>query len=161
MKRLYDPDKPRFNPRSPVQPGRSSAPYFIAVLIAGIVIWSLQQWAMEDSDLPSLRPTTETNHRLGAASAKGDLRTIFSADDYPAAAWTRGEQGSVQAKLDVDERGQVSRCTIVRSSGHESLDEATCRILEARARFTPARDASGAAIEDSVVTPPIVWRLEG
>jgi protein TonB len=89
------------------------------------------------------------------------MRHVFSGDDYPAAAQVRGEEGDVRARLDVDTRGRVSRCTIVQSSGSESLDDATCRILEERARFAPARDAGGNPVADSVLTPPIVWRLEG
>ena len=67
----------------------------------------------------------------------------------------------MQARLDIDSKGSVSRCTIIRSSGHDGLDNATCKILKRRAHFTPARDAAGKVITDSVVTPPVVWRLEG
>jgi protein TonB len=55
----------------------------------------------------------------------------------------------------------VSGCEIIRSSGHKSLDDATCSILQRRARFTPARAADGQPIASTVVSPPIVWRLEG
>jgi protein TonB len=156
-----EPDKPRFNPRSPVQPGRSSAPYFIAALIAGVVIWLLQQWVVEDSDLPGLRPTAATHRQAEPQRPGEDIRRVFNGDDYPADAQRNGEQGSVRARLDVDENGKVSRCTIIQSSGYDSLDDATCNVLKARASFRPARDANGKAVRDSVVTPQIVWRLEG
>jgi protein TonB len=91
----------------------------------------------------------------------GDLRTLFSADDYPAEAQRNGEEGTVQAELSVDARGHVRGCTVIHSSGHASLDSATCRILQRRARFDPAHDVNGDAVASSVVTPRIVWRLEG
>jgi protein TonB len=39
--------------------------------------------------------------------------------------------------------GRVGGCTVVRSSGHASLDETTCRLIERRFRYRPALDASG------------------
>src|SRR3982750_2658191 len=38
---------------------------------------------------------------VSATSAKGDLRTLFSADDYPAAAQSAEAQGTVQASLTI------------------------------------------------------------
>jgi TonB family protein len=139
--------KPTFDPRSPVQPGRERAPYFIAVLAAAIAIWTLQQRAVEDA---GQRP---------AQSAKGEVRTLFSSDDYPADALQNGDQGKIQARLSVNAQGRVTHCSIIRSSGHASLDNATCNILERRAQFIPARDATGKAVPDSVVTPTITWLL--
>jgi protein TonB len=98
---------------------------------------------------------------VSAQSAKGDLRTLFTADDYPAAAQSAGVEGSVQATLSIGPDGRVTGCNIVRSSGNNSLDSATCNILRRRAKFTPARDSSGNATSDSYTTPTIVWRLEG
>ena len=96
-----------------------------------------------------------------AQSAKGDLRSLFSADDYPAAAQSAGAEGTVQASLTIGPDGRVVGCNVTRSSGNSSLDGATCNILRRRAKFTPARDSNGQPTTDSVSTPPIVWRLEG
>jgi len=96
-----------------------------------------------------------------ATSAKGDLRTLFSADDYPAAAQAAGAEGTAQATLTIGPTGQVVGCNLIRSTGNSALDSATCNILRRRAKFTPARDSNGQATTDSVTTPPIVWRLEG
>jgi protein TonB len=96
-----------------------------------------------------------------AQSAKGDLRSLFSADDYPAAAQSAGAEGTVQASLTIGPDGRVVGCNVTRSSGNSSLDSATCNILRRRAKFTPARDSNGQPTNDSVSTPPIVWRLEG
>jgi len=78
------------------------------------------------------------------------LRTLFSADDYPAEAQQNGEEGTVQVALTVDVNGKVSGCTVIRSSSYASLDRATCNILQRRARFVPARDAAGRPIPDRV-----------
>jgi len=109
-----------------------------------------EQRAIEDASKKPLQQRT-----------KGDLRMLFSADDYPATAQRNGEEGTVQARLDVNSQGRVERCSIIRSSGSASLDQVTCDVLRKRARFAPARDADGKAVPDSVVTPPVTWRLEG
>jgi protein TonB len=96
-----------------------------------------------------------------AQSAKGDLRTLFSADDYPAAASAAEAQGTAQATLTIGPDGRVVGCNLVRSTGNGALDSATCNILRRRAKFTPARDSNGQPTTDTVTTPPIVWRLEG
>jgi protein TonB len=98
---------------------------------------------------------------IAAQDAKADVRTIFSSDDYPADAQRNGEEGTVQAELSIDARGRVRGCRVIRSSGHASLDSATCSILQRRARFKPAQDVNGDAVASSVVTPLVVWRLEG
>jgi protein TonB len=96
-----------------------------------------------------------------AQSAKGDLRSLFSADDYPASAQSSGAEGTVQATLTIGSDGRVVSCNVTRSSGNSSLDSTTCNILRRRAKFTPARDSNGQPTTDTVSTPPIVWRLEG
>ena len=96
-----------------------------------------------------------------ATSAKGDLRTLFSADDYPAAAQAAGAEGTAQAQLTIGPDGRVVGCNLIRSTGNSALDSATCNILRRRAKFTPAKDSNGQPTTDTVSTPPIVWRLEG
>jgi protein TonB len=96
-----------------------------------------------------------------ATSAKGDLRTLFSADDYPASAQAAGAEGTAQASLTIGADGRVVGCNLTRSTGNSALDSATCNILRRRAKFTPARDSNGNATTDTITTPPIVWRLEG
>jgi protein TonB len=96
-----------------------------------------------------------------ATSAKGDLRTLFSTDDYPAAAQSSGAEGTAQATLSIGPDGRVVGCNLIRSTGNSSLDSATCNILRRRAKFVPARDSNGNATSDTITTPPITWRLEG
>jgi TonB family protein len=158
---LYNDERPAT--RVVDEPRRSPLPYFAAAIIAAVACWSFLQPQIDRlQDFGGKRPLTQSpREETIPDGAKGDLRTLFSADDYPADAQSRGEQGTVLARLSIDSRGAVNRCEIARSSGSSSLDEATCRILKRRARFTPARDSSGNSVSDTVTTPPIVWRLEG
>jgi protein TonB len=98
---------------------------------------------------------------VSAQSAKGDLRTLFSPDDYPASAQAAGAEGTAQAQLTIGADGRVQSCNLIRSTGNGARDSATCNILRRRAKFTPARDSNGNATSDTITTPPIVWRLEG
>jgi TonB family protein len=156
-----DARKPKVDPRSPVQPGRSSAPYFVAAVIGAVMIWTAQQYWSSDSRPENRKKTPRREASTQPAAARGEVRTLFSGDDYPALAAANNEQGTAQAKLTVDSDGRVSHCAIVRSSGYEILDSATCSILQKRARFTPARDADGRPVQSTIVTPPIRWQLEG
>jgi protein TonB len=106
-------------------------------------------------------PPPPPHKTVSAQSAKGDLRSLFSADDYPAAAQAAEAQGTAQATLTISPSGQVVGCSLIRSTGNGALDSATCNILRRRAKFTPARDSNGNATTDTITTPPIVWRLEG
>src|SRR4051812_40416060 len=70
-----------------------------------------------------------------ATSAKGDLRSLFSADDYPASAQSAGAEGTTRASLTIGPDGRVTGCNIIQSSGNGALDSATCNILRRRAKF--------------------------
>jgi periplasmic protein TonB len=110
---------------------------------------------------PPPQPPPPPRKVQSATSAKGDLRTLFSADDYPAAAQSAGAEGTAQAQLTIGPDGRVVGCNLTRSTGNSALDSATCNILRRRAKFSPAKDSNGNATTDTVTTPPIVWRLEG
>jgi TonB family protein len=92
------------------------------------------------------------------AIATVPLHRLITNADYPAAAIRAGEQGDVRVRLDVAPEGRVTGCTILASSRSAILDSSTCRILRARARFTPARDAAGKAVADRLETT-IAWRM--
>ncbi len=64
-------------------------------------------------------------------------------NDYPRVAITREYEGDVTYALEIDINGRPTACRVVSSSGHDSLDQATCRLIERRARFDPATDRSG------------------
>jgi hypothetical protein len=91
--------------------------------------------------------------------ARGDVRTIFTNDDYPEIAVSRVQQGTAQFLLFIDPVGKVAACHVLRRSGVAVLDATGCIVIKQRAKFTPARDAAGKPVRDAIVTPPIVWHL--
>ena len=97
--------------------------------------------------------------KMSSAAAKGDVRSIFSTDDYPASALASGAQGTAQAQLTIGPDGRVQSCNLIRSTGNGALDAATCNILRRRAKFTPAKDSNGQATTDTYTTPPIRWEI--
>jgi protein TonB len=56
---------------------------------------------------------------------------------YPGAARARGEEGTVEVRFSIDDRGNVLSARVVRSSGHPALDEAVVALLH-RASPVPA-----------------------
>jgi protein TonB len=79
----------------------------------------------------------------------GNLSMYFVARDYPPAALRRSEQGTVRFRVDISPEGRVSACTVTASSGSAILDETTCRLIQQRLRFRPARDREGKPATDS------------
>lgn len=65
------------------------------------------------------------------------------ASDYPAAALSKDQEGLVRFMLEVDPDGRPEKCRILQSSGHQSLDDQTCKVLKKRAGFYPALDKKG------------------
>lgn len=84
--------------------------------------------------------------------------TWFADIDYPADAVSARIEGTTVFRLEIDSAGIPQRCIIVTSSGSASLDNATCDILIARARFKPPKDAKGKSLSD-VYNGKINWRL--
>jgi protein TonB len=67
--------------------------------------------------------------------------------DYRRADPPAGAAGTVFISFRVRADGSVDRCRVVRSSGFAVFDTATCRLVEQRFRFRPARDARGRAVD--------------
>jgi TonB family protein len=90
--------------------------------------------------------------------ARANLNSYFSTDDYPAAALRGYEQGTTAFSLTIGTNGRVTACNVTSSSGSAALDQATCRILRSRARYTPARDSYGNPAEGRD-SGRVTWRL--
>lgn len=71
--------------------------------------------------------------------------------DYPRGAVEAGQSGIVSVRYTVAIDGQVSRCIVTRSSGSIDLDQTTCRLIQQRFRFKPAKDASGRTVQADIV----------
>lgn len=92
------------------------------------------------------------------ATPKGRGNGI-SEDDYPDASRRAEEQGVVRVTYTVGTNGSVTACSVTKPSGFPRLDEATCKIIQRRWRFNPAKDASGQAIEETK-SQPVRWQLQ-
>jgi len=79
-------------------------------------------------------------------------------DDYPTAALRDRAEGIVVIRLAVNADGRVAGCEIESSSGHHSLDSASCNLATRRFRFNPALDAKGSP-RAGVVIHTVRWSL--
>jgi protein TonB len=61
-------------------------------------------------------------------------------------------EGVVAVKFIVLTNGRVDRCRVTRASGNRDLDGLTCRLLEQRLRFSPARNMAGRPVASEVGT---------
>ncbi|MFL6844289.1 MAG: energy transducer TonB [Allosphingosinicella sp.] len=92
------------------------------------------------------------------ARPRADPQSLIAVEDYPQAAIRSGEQGRVGFALDVGAELRVHGCSVTRSSGSAALDSATCRLIQSRARFTPAMDSNGRPVP-SRVEEIVAWTL--
>lgn len=93
-----------------------------------------------------------------AIAPSGDIQRLFKDDDYPKSALRDGASGSVGVAFVVGTNGRVKDCRITSSSHSTTLDRVTCEIIQRRGKFSPARDASGRAI-DALKSTLIGWRV--
>ena len=91
-----------------------------------------------------LSPAPAPPTAIDTGRPRVNLGSYFSTDDYPVMAWIGEEEGTVRFRLAIDPEGRVSACEVTETSGSLSLDQRTCEILTLRARYNPARDATGA-----------------
>jgi protein TonB len=94
----------------------------------------------------------------GMASRAQRERGSLENQDYPRAALRAGAQGSVKVRFTVGSDGRVSGCRVTRSSGREDLDSTTCRLIEQRFVYRPARDAQGRPVAE-LVSKTYDWLL--
>ena len=87
----------------------------------------------------------QTHHVANqAARPRNDASTWITLQDYPT---DTHHEGVTRYRLLIATTGRVAQCEITESSGSRWLDEATCRNLVRRARFHPATNSQGEAIE--------------
>jgi TonB family protein len=85
-------------------------------------------------------------------------RPLVTSDDYPQSALNRREEGSAAIQVLINPDGRVENCTILISTHHKDLDDASCDLVKRRAQFTPAT-ADGTrvyALSRTVIT----WSLD-
>jgi periplasmic protein TonB len=84
----------------------------------------------------------------GAVAAEQSPKLIFAtlSIDYPTEALAEGREGTVKYQLLVGKNGKVKSCVVTKSSGHADLDEAACKTMTRKVRFSPALDKNGKPI---------------
>lgn len=93
-----------------------------------------------------------------AASPRGNPGGWVTDSDYRSN-WIRKElTGSVGFLLAIDAKGKVTDCTVTKSSGHSELDQATCRLIQRRAKFNPGKDGYGNPMADTYRNT-VNWRI--
>ncbi|SBV33990.1 protein of unknown function [uncultured Sphingopyxis sp.] len=90
-------------------------------------------------------PAQESRAETGLAPATNPGSWATN-DDYPASAMREEREGTTGFRLTIAADGLPTSCEITAPSGHADLDAETCRLVMARARFTPGRDARGEAV---------------
>jgi protein TonB len=93
-----------------------------------------------------------------AARAERESGSLSGERDYPRAARKAGVEGSVAVRFTVEPSGRVSGCTVIRSSANAELDTTTCRLIEQRFRYRPARDSEGRPVPE-VISRTFDWLL--
>lgn len=78
--------------------------------------------------------------------------------DYPGLSLNLDEHGTTKFRVTVGSDGRVKACEIVVTSGSKRLDQQTCRLVSARARFEPAKDKHGEQVVGTY-TNSVRWVL--
>lgn len=95
----------------------------------------------------------------GVAARARQISGRITNADYPPAARAARQGGTVTTYFNVDTDGRVSKCRVIKSSGNADIDAITCRLIEQRFRFEPARNTAGQPISD-VTGWQQTWWLE-
>lgn len=95
----------------------------------------------------------------GVASRAKLISGKIKNSDYPKSATAARQGGSVTAHFTVGTDGRASKCRVVKSSGNADIDATTCRLIEQRFRYEPARNKAGQPISD-VTGWQQTWWLE-
>ena len=94
----------------------------------------------------------ELRHRRKATNDRASPMRIIRLE-----AMLRSQEGKAQFLLLIDESGKVAGCDVLVASGVPAFDVMGCQVIRDKAKFSPAREAKGAAVRSTVVTPPVKW----
>jgi protein TonB len=81
---------------------------------------------------PAAKPGT-------APKLHGNRLMLITTDDYPPSSLRREEQGKVEVRFDISEKGRVENCVVTKSVSPD-LDAATCRLIASRFKYDPATE---------------------
>jgi len=85
----------------------------------------------------------------------GDAAEWITADDYPASALRKNEQGTVTIRWRVGAAGRVTACEPTVTRGFADLDSAACSAIVRRGRYPAVQSATA----ERVFARRVVWRI--
>src|SRR3546814_12523039 len=104
----------------------------------------ISDWSSDvcSSDLPTAPPAPppppQPKREAVGAKPRSNPGSWATNADYPSSALRNEEEGTTGFRVTVGTNGRVTDCSVTSSSGSSTLDAATCRLINRRARFTPA-----------------------
>lgn len=107
---------------------------------------------------PPTPPAVPSTVVSQAAGAKGNPADWITNDDYPESSKRAQEAGTSAIAWTISVAGRVENCHTTSSSGSRALDDAACRAITRRGRYSPALNAAGQAISVTQ-TRRVVWVL--
>jgi len=93
-----------------------------------------------------------------AAGAKGNPADWVTTDDYPSSALRSEQEGTSAVSWTINTQGRVENCRVMSSSGFADLDDAACRSITRRGRYSPAKDQEGNPIAQTQ-SRRVVWKI--
>ncbi len=93
-----------------------------------------------------------------SARPANDMRRWITSEDYSRSDLVRNREGTARYRLVVGSDGRVGACEITASTGHTTLDNATCRLIERRARFEAATNSSGERVVGTY-SGSVTWQI--
>ena len=87
----------------------------------------------------------------GRGSPPRQIHGRIKDKDYPESAKAAGAQGVVWVRYTVLVTGRATNCRVTRSSGNAAIDETTCRLIQDRFRYKPAKDERGRPVQADLV----------
>jgi protein TonB len=110
----------------------------------------VQTQALRASPLAEAAPSKASPPASAIITAARRRSGTIRGSDYPPNALRALAQGFVGVSYTVAVTGRVSDCTVISSSGRSDLDSTTCRLIQERFRFDPAKNAAGQAVPQTV-----------
>jgi TonB family protein len=84
--------------------------------------------------------------------------TWIDPSDYPPGAVSRGLNGLVQFRLDVEADGRIAGCHVLARSSPDVFADTTCQTVSRRAKIEPALDATGNPVR-SYYVQKVRWQI--
>lgn len=114
------------------RPARDSAGMPVAGTYEAPMIWTANETAIDAATSKAQSP------KAGAESAMW-----VTTDDIPQNSLVRGEAYDSNFRLTVAADGTIKQCGFLSGTRKPELDRLGCKLILARGRFSPARDANG------------------